>query len=215
MNLMLLGAPGAGKGTQAKFLIEKFGIPQISTGDILRAAVKEGTPMGVKAKECMESGALVSDDIIVGIIEDRLAKEDCQKGFILDGFPRTIPQAESLEVVLAKMGKKLEKVISLTVPDSDLIERLTGRRVCTACGASFHISFNKSKAEGKCDYCGAELVQRKDDNIETVSNRLEVYKSQTAPLIDFYKNKGVYFELNGAQDIDKINGDIISIVEGK
>ena len=171
--------------------------------------------MGVKAKECMESGALVSDDIIVGIIEDRLAKEDCQKGFILDGFPRTIPQAESLEVVLAKMGKKLEKVISLTVPDSDLIERLTGRRVCTACGASFHISFNKSKAEGKCDYCGAELVQRKDDNIETVSNRLEVYKSQTAPLIDFYKNKGVYFELNGAQDIDKINGDIISIVEGK
>ena len=215
MNLMLLGAPGAGKGTQAKFLIEKFGIPQISTGDILRAAVKEGTPMGVKAKECMESGALVSDDIIVGIIEDRLAKEDCQKGFILDGFPRTIPQAESLEVVLAKMGKKLEKVISLTVPDSDLIERLTGRRVCTACGASFHISFNKSKAEGKCDYCGAELVQRKDDNIETVSNRLEVYKSQTAPLIDFYKNRGVYFELNGAQDIDKINGDIISIVEGK
>ena len=215
MNLMLLGAPGAGKGTQAKFLIEKFGIPQISTGDILRAAVKEGTPMGVKAKECMESGALVSDDIIVGIIEDRLAKEDCQKGFILDGFPRTIPQAESLEVVLAKMGKKLEKVISLTVPDSDLIERLTGRRVCTACGASFHISFNKSKAEGKCDYCGAELVQRKDDNIETVSNRLEVYKSQTAPLIDFYKNKGVYIELNGAQDIDKINGDIISIVEGK
>ena len=215
MNLMLLGAPGAGKGTQAKFLIEKFGIPQISTGDILRAAVKEGTPMGVKAKECMESGALVSDDIIVGIIEDRLAKEDCQKGFILDGFPRTIRQAESLEVVLAKMGKKLEKVISLTVPDSDLIERLTGRRVCTACGASFHISFNKSKAEGICDYCGAELVQRKDDNIETVSNRLEVYKSQTAPLIDFYKNRGVYFELNGAQDIDKINGDIISIVEGK
>ncbi len=215
MNLMLLGAPGAGKGTQAKFLIEKYNIPQISTGDILRAAVKEGTAMGVKAKECMESGALVSDDIIVGIIEDRLAKEDCQKGFILDGFPRTIPQAESLEVVLAKMGKKLEKVISLTVPDSDLIERLTGRRVCTACGASFHISFNKSKAEGKCDYCGAELVQRKDDNIETVSNRLEVYKSQTAPLIDFYKNKGVYFELNGAQEIDKINGDIIAIVEGK
>ncbi len=139
MNLMLLGAPGAGKGTQAKFLIEKFGIPQISTGDILRAAVKEGTPMGVKAKECMESGALVSDDIIVGIIEDRLAKEDCQKGFILDGFPRTIPQAESLEVVLAKMGKKLEKVISLTVHDSDLIERLTGRRVCTGCGEVFHI----------------------------------------------------------------------------
>lgn len=215
MNLMLLGAPGAGKGTQAKFLIEKYGIPQISTGDILRAAVKEGTLMGLKAKECMESGALVSDDIIVGIIEDRLAKDDCQKGFILDGFPRTIPQAESLEVVLAKMGKKLEKVISLTVPDSNLIERLTGRRVCTACGASFHVSFNKSKAEGKCDYCGAELIQRKDDNIETVSNRLEVYKSQTAPLIDFYKNKGVYFELNGAQDIDKINGDIISIVEGK
>ena len=215
MNLMLLGAPGAGKGTQAKFLIEKYGIPQISTGDILRAAVKEGTPMGLKAKECMESGALVSDDIIVGIIEDRLAKDDCQKGFILDGFPRTIPQAESLEVVLAKMGKKLEKVISLTVPDSDLIERLTGRRVCTACGASFHISFNKSKAEGKCDYCGAELIQRKDDNVETVTNRLEVYKNQTAPLIDFYKERGVYFEVDGTSDIESINKAVVSILERK
>jgi adenylate kinase len=215
MNLMLLGAPGAGKGTQAKFLIEKYNIPQISTGDILRAAVKEGTPMGVKAKECMESGALVSDDIIVGIIEDRLAKSDCQNGFILDGFPRTIPQAESLEIVLSKMGKKLEKVISLTVEDNNLIERLTGRRVCAGCGASFHVAFNKSKEDGICDYCGAELLQRKDDNLETVSNRLEVYKNQTAPLIDFYKNKGVYFELNGAQEIEKINGDIIKIVEGK
>ena len=215
MNLMLLGAPGAGKGTQAKFLIEKYEIPQISTGDILRAAVKEGTPMGLKAKECMESGALVSDDIIVGIIEDRLAKDDCQKGFILDGFPRTIPQAESLEIVLAKMGKKLEKVISLTVPDSDLIERLTGRRVCTACGASFHIAFNKSKEEGKCDYCGAELIQRKDDNVETVTNRLEVYKNQTAPLIDFYKERGVYFEVDGTSDIESINKAVVSILERK
>ncbi len=215
MNIMLLGAPGAGKGTQSKFLIEKYGIPQISTGDILRAAVKEGTELGIKAKSCMESGALVSDDIILGIMRDRLAAADCQKGFILDGFPRTIAQAEGLEVMLNGMNKKLESVVAFAVEDKELIERLTGRRVCQACGASFHVAFNKPKAEGKCDYCGAELIQRKDDNVETVTNRLEVYKNQTAPLIDFYKARGVYFEVDGTSDIESINKAVVSILERK
>lgn len=215
MNIMLLGAPGAGKGTQSKFLIEKYGIPQISTGDILRAAVKEGTELGVKAKECMESGALVSDEIILGIMKERLAAADCQNGFILDGFPRTIAQAEGLEVMLNGMNKKLESVVAFAVEDKELIERLTGRRVCQACGASFHVAFNKPKAEGKCDYCGAELIQRKDDNVETVTNRLEVYKNQTAPLIDFYKERGVYFEVDGTSDIESINKAVVSILERK
>lgn len=215
MNIMLLGAPGAGKGTQSKFLIEKYGIPQISTGDILRAAVKEGTELGVKAKECMESGALVSDEIILGIMKERLAAADCQNGFILDGFPRTIAQAEGLEVMLNGMNKKLESVVAFAVEDKELIERLTGRRVCQACGASFHVTFNKPKAEGKCDYCGAELIQRKDDNVETVTNRLEVYKNQTAPLIDFYKERGVYFEVDGTSDIESINKAVVSILERK
>ncbi len=215
MNIMLLGAPGAGKGTQSKYLIEKYGIPQISTGDILRAAVKEGTELGIKAKECMETGALVSDEIILGIMKDRLAEADCQNGFILDGFPRTIAQAEGLETMLNAMGKKLEKVIALAVEDSNLIDRLTGRRVCLACGGSFHMVYNKPKKDGICDYCGKELVQRKDDNVETVTNRLEVYKNQTAPLIDFYKARGVYFEVDGTKEIDSINADITSILERK
>ncbi|BDU49544.1 adenylate kinase [Haliovirga abyssi] len=215
MNIMLLGAPGAGKGTQAKYLIENFGIPQISTGDILRAAVKSGTEMGIKAKNYMDKGELVPDDVILGIIKDRLAEDDCKKGFILDGFPRTVAQADSLEVVLKELGKKMDGVIALTVKDEELITRLTGRRVCKDCGSSFHIKFNPPKVENICDYCGGELIIRKDDNIDTVKNRLEVYKKQTEPLIEYYRNKGSFIEINGEQDITAIRKDIVEALKGE
>lgn len=212
MNIILFGAPGAGKGTQAKFLIEKYGIPQISTGDILREAVKTGTEMGKKADEFMKNGKLVPDAVILGIIKDRLVQDDCKKGFVLDGFPRTIPQAEALEVLLVEIGTKIDAVIALTVRDEFLIERLTGRKVCKGCGASFHVKFNNSKKDGVCDYCGGELYTRKDDTIETVSQRLEVYKSQTEPLIAFYKGKGVFKDINGEEDIEKITSAIVAIL---
>lgn len=169
MNIMLFGAPGAGKGTQAKFLIEKYGIPQISTGDILRAAIKEGTAMGLEAKKFMDDGKLVPDSTIIGIIKDRLSEDDCKKGFILDGFPRTLAQAEALEVLMKEMNIKLDKVISLNVPDELILGRIVGRKVCPVCGASFHVEFNPPKVEGKCDLCGADLITRKDDNAETVT----------------------------------------------
>lgn len=212
MNIMLFGAPGAGKGTQAKYIIEKYGIPQISTGDILRAAVKEGTPMGLEAKACMEAGKLVSDEIIIGIIKDRLAKEDCKKGFILDGFPRTIAQAEALEVLMKEMGIKLDKVISLNVPDELIVGRVTGRKVCPACGASFHVEFNPPKVEGKCDLCGADLITRKDDNAETVTKRLGEYHSQTAPLFDFYQERGVLVDIDGTKSVEAITQEIFNIL---
>lgn len=212
MNIMLFGAPGAGKGTQAKYIIEKYGIPQISTGDILRAAVKEGTPMGLEAKACMEAGKLVSDEIIIGIIKDRLAKEDCKKGFILDGFPRTIAQAEALEVLMKEMGIKLDKVISLNVPDELIVGRVVGRRVCKECGGSFHVEFNPSKAEGVCDFCGGELIQRKDDSAETVGKRLQEYHSQTAPLFDFYMERGILADIDGTKEIDEITKEIFNIL---
>ncbi|WP_300329512.1 adenylate kinase [Fusobacterium sp.] len=212
MNIMLFGAPGAGKGTQAKYIIEKYGIPQISTGDILRAAVKEGTPMGLEAKACMEAGKLVSDEIIIGIIKDRLAKEDCKKGFILDGFPRTIAQAEALEVLMKEMGIKLDKVISLNVPDELIVGRVVGRRVCKECGGSFHVEFNPSKVEGVCDFCGGELIQRKDDSAETVGKRLQEYHSQTAPLFDFYMERGILADIDGTKEIDEITKEIFNIL---
>lgn len=212
MNIMLFGAPGAGKGTQAKYIIEKYGIPQISTGDILRAAVKEGTPMGLEAKACMEAGKLVSDEIIIGIIKDRLAKEDCKKGFILDGFPRTIAQAEALEVLMKEMGIKLDKVISLNVPDELIVGRVVGRRVCKECGGSFHVEFNPSKTEGVCDFCGGELIQRKDDSAETVGKRLQEYHSQTAPLFDFYMERGILADIDGTKEIDEITKEIFNIL---
>lgn len=212
MNIMLFGAPGAGKGTQAKYIIEKYGIPQISTGDILRAAVKEGTPMGLEAKACMEAGKLVSDEIIIGIIKDRLAKEDCKKGFILDGFPRTIAQAEALEVLMKEMGIKLDKVISLNVPDELIVGRVVGRRVCKECGGSFHVEFNPSKVAGKCDYCGGELITRKDDNAETVTKRLGEYHSQTAPLFDFYQSRNLLVEIDGTKEVDAITKEIFAIL---
>lgn len=212
MNIMLFGAPGAGKGTQAKYIIEKYGIPQISTGDILRAAVKEGTPMGLEAKACMEAGKLVSDEIIVGIIKDRLAKDDCKKGFILDGFPRTIAQAEALEVLMQEMGIKLDKVISLNVPDELIVGRVVGRRVCKDCGGSFHVEFNPPKVEGVCDFCGGELIQRKDDSAETVGKRLQEYHSQTAPLFDFYMERGILADIDGTKEIDEITKEIFNIL---
>ncbi len=210
MNLMLFGAPGAGKGTQAKFLIEKYGIPQISTGDILRAAIADETAMGMEAKRFMDEGKLVPDSTIIGIIKDRLAEDDCKNGFILDGFPRTLPQAEALSELMKEMNISLDKVISLNVPDELIVGRITGRRVCSKCGASFHVEFNPSKEENVCDYCGGELIIRKDDNAETVKSRLGAYHEQTAPLIAFYTNMGVMVELDGTKDVSEVTADMIA-----
>ena len=204
MNLILLGPPGAGKGTQAKRLMEKYDIPQISTGDILRAAVKEGTEMGRKAKEFMDAGKLVPDEVVIGIIDDRLKEKDCQGGFMLDGFPRTVPQAEALDGVLTKMGSGIDHVVSIEVPESELIGRLTGRRTCKGCGAGFHVMFDPPKVEGKCDKCEGELYQRDDDNQETVTNRLKVYNDQTQPLIDYYRGKGLLRPVDGLGGIEEI-----------
>ena len=197
MNLILLGAPGAGKGTQAEVISEKLGIPQISTGNILREAVKNGTEMGVKAKGFMESGALVPDEVVIGILKDRIAEDDCKNGFILDGFPRTVPQAEALE----SMGVNIDKVISLEVADETIQGRLSGRRVCEKCGASYHVEFNPPKTEGFCDKCGGAAVQRKDDAPETVIERLRTYHEQTAPLVDFYGNKGRLVKVQGQDEV--------------
>ena len=210
MNLMVFGAPGAGKGTQAKFLIEKYDIPQISTGDILRAAIADKTDMGMEAKNFMDEGKLVPDSTIIGIIKDRLAEDDCKKGFILDGFPRTLGQAEALSELMANMKISLDKVISLNVPDELIVGRITGRRVCSSCGASFHVEFNPSKEENVCDYCNSELIIRKDDNAETVKSRLGAYHEQTAPLIDFYTKMNVMIELDGTKDVHEVTADMLA-----
>ena len=209
MNLMLFGAPGAGKGTQAKFLIDEYSIPQISTGDILRAAIADKTDMGMEAKKFMDEGKLVPDSTIIGIIKDRLAQDDCKKGFILDGFPRTMPQAEALEELMQDMGISLDKVISLSVPDELIISRITGRRVCSGCGASFHVKFNPSRVAQSCDFCSAKLIIRKDDNEETVKSRLAAYHSQTAPLISFYSKMGVMLELDGTKEVSEVTKDMV------
>lgn len=213
MNLMVFGAPGAGKGTQAKFLIEKYDIPQISTGDILRAAIAEKTDMGMEAKKFMDEGQLVPDSTIIGIIKDRLAEDDCKKGFILDGFPRTLAQAEALKELMTNMNISLDKVISLNVPDELIVGRITGRRVCSDCGASFHVEFNPSKEEGKCDYCSGELIIRKDDNAQTVKSRLNAYHEQTAPLIKFYTDMEVMVELDGTKDVTLVTEDMFAAIE--
>jgi len=212
MNLMVFGAPGAGKGTQAKFLIEKYDIPQISTGDILRAAIADKTDMGMEAKGYMDAGNLVPDSTIIGIIKDRLAEEDCKTGFILDGFPRTLGQAEALKEVMANMKISLDKVISLNVPDELIVGRITGRRVCPDCGGSFHVEFNPSKEEGKCDFCGGGLIIRKDDNAQTVKSRLSAYHDQTAPLIAFYTDMGVMIELDGTKDVSEVTADMFNSI---
>ncbi len=208
MNLLIMGPPGAGKGTQAEYLIKEFGLTHISTGDMFRAAIKEGTAMGKKAKEYMDAGQLVPDEIVVGIVRDRLSQADCRQGFLLDGFPRTLPQAAALDKTLAEMGINLDGVINIDVNRDKLMARLTGRRVCKGCGASFHVLFNPPRAIGVCDNCSGELYQRSDDNEETVGNRLDVYEGQTQPLIDYYRNQGLLLNINGDQNIDQVLGDI-------
>ncbi len=215
MNIIFLGPPGSGKGTQAKILTEKFGIPQISTGDMLREHVGKGTDLGLKAKEYMEKGQLVPDEIILDMVKERLSESDAQKGFILDGFPRTVAQAEALDKILDSVGKKIEYVLALIVPDEELIIRLTGRRTCKNCGMMYHIKFKPPKEEGKCDACGGELYQRPDDNEETVKNRLKVYHQQTAPLIEYYKNKRILFEVDGSKSIEEITQQLLQILEKK
>ena len=199
MNLILLGAPGAGKGTQAEVISDALNIPQISTGNILREAVKNGTEYGLKAKEAMDSGALVSDDIVIGILKDRIAADDCKKGFILDGFPRTVPQAEALDA----MGVTIDKVIEISVPDETIKQRVSGRRVCSGCGATYHVEFKPSKVEGKCDKCGADTIIRKDDQPETVLERLDVYHKQTAPLKDYYSKQGKLETVIGQEEVSE------------
>lgn len=215
MNLVFLGPPGAGKGTQAKILIERYSIPQISTGDMLREHRAKGTELGKKAQEYMDKGQLVPDEIILGMVKERLSQADCEKGFILDGFPRTVAQAEALDNILAEMGKKLDFALALVVPDELLVERLTGRRTCKSCGMMYHIKYKPPKVEGKCDHCGGELYQRPDDNEETVRNRLMVYHESTAPLIDYYKKRGILKEVDGSKSIEEITTQLISILEGK
>jgi len=204
MNLILLGPPGAGKGTQAQFLIDDYAIPQISTGDMLRAAVKEGTPMGLKAKECMDSGALVPDDVVVGIVRERLQQGDCAKGFILDGFPRTVPQADALSETLQQLGKEIDAAIALTVDTEALVERLAGRRTCPVCDAGYHLKYDPPREDSICTKCGAQLVQRDDDKEETVRNRMQVYAEQTQPLLDYYSKSGVLVEVDGMNSIDEV-----------
>ena len=213
MKLILLGPPGAGKGTQAKLLTEKFSIPQISTGDILRAAVKDGTPMGQKARAFMNSGGLVPDEVVVGIVRDRLQEEDCNNGFILDGFPRTVAQADALQTSLQEMGKDLDRVISLEVDTEALVERLTGRRTCKECGRGYHVKFDSSRVAGICDTCGGTLFQRDDDQEETIRKRLQVYADQTSPLIRYYREAGVLMELDGMQSIPLVQEKLLSLLQ--
>lgn len=212
MKVILMGPPGAGKGTQARQIAEKYGIPQLSTGDMLRAAVKAGTEVGKKAKAAMESGGLVTDDVVVGIIADRTQESDCQKGFLLDGFPRTVPQAEALDKMLKARGQDIDHVIDIAVADEPLVNRITGRRTCADCGEGYHIQFKKPSKEGKCDKCGGKLTQRADDNEATVRNRLSVYHSQTSPLVDYYRKKGNFKTVDGMQGMDKVLGDLCAIL---
>ena len=209
MKIIMLGAPGAGKGTQAKKIAEKYGIPHISTGDIFRENIKNGTELGKKAQEYMNRGELVPDELVVEIATDRLLKDDCKEGFLLDGFPRTVFQAEKLDEFLQAHGQKLDVVIDIEVEKQELLTRLTGRRVCRKCGASYHIVNIPPKKEGICDICGGELFQRDDDTVETVENRIEVYKAQTMPLVDYYKKAGNLAEIDGSGDLDRVFADIV------
>ena len=212
MNLILLGAPGAGKGTQAEKIVEKYGIPAVSTGNMIRAAIKAGTEMGMKAKSYTESGQLVPDDVVIGIIKDRLKEKDCVNGFILDGFPRTIPQAEALTAALEKNGETIDYAINVEVPDENIVARMSGRRACLACGATYHVVYAPTKEEGICDRCGEKLVLRDDDKPETVKKRLDVYHSQTQPLIDYYTKQGKLVEVDGTQNVDAVFDAIVKIL---
>ena len=212
MKIIMLGAPGAGKGTQAKKIAEKYQIPHISTGDIFRANIKGGTELGMKAKTFMDQGMLVPDEITIGMLMDRIGQEDCINGYVLDGFPRTIPQAESLTKALAERGEKVDYAINVDVPDENIVNRMGGRRACVGCGATYHITFNPPVKEGICDTCGQELVLRDDDKPETVKKRLDVYHQQTQPLIDYYKNAEVLAEVDGTQPMDAVFQGIVEIL---
>ena len=213
MKIIMLGAPGAGKGTQAKMIADKFSIPHISTGDIFRANIKEGTELGRKAKEYMDQGLLVPDELVVNLVVDRLTWEDAKNGYVLDGFPRTIPQAEALTNALAEKGEKVDFAINIDVPDQNIIDRMGGRRACVSCGATYHIVNIPPKKEGICDVCGAELILRDDDKPETVKKRLDVYHEQTQPLIDYYNAAGVLRTIDGTRDVDTVFNEICSILE--
>lgn len=210
LRLILLGPPGAGKGTQAVNIVKKYNIPHISTGDMFRKNIKEGTDLGVKAKEYIDKGLLVPDELTVAIVKDRLSEKDCQEGFLLDGFPRTVNQADALDTELKNLSYELDHVINIDVEKEELIDRAVGRRVCKDCGATYHIKFNPPKKENMCDVCGGELIQRKDDTVETVTKRIEVYLEQTEPLIDYYGKKGILINIDGKQDIDKVFEDIVA-----
>lgn len=212
MKIIMLGAPGAGKGTQAKMIADKYGVPHISTGDIFRANIKNGTDLGIEAKKYMDQGLLVPDELTVKILLDRVAKDDCSKGYVLDGFPRTIPQAEVLEKALAEINDQIDYAIDVDVPDENIINRMSGRRACLACGATYHIMHVPSKKEGICDRCGKELILRDDDKPETVQNRLKVYHEQTQPLIDFYTKKGILRTVDGTVDMKDVFAGIVNIL---
>lgn len=212
MKIIMLGAPGAGKGTQAKKIAEKYGIPHISTGDIFRANIKGGTELGMKAKSYMDQGQLVPDDVTIGMLLDRISDADCADGYVLDGFPRTIPQAESLTKALETRGEKMDYAIDVDVPDEAIVNRMSGRRACLKCGATYHIVYNAPKTEGVCDACGDKLVLREDDKPETVQKRLTVYHDQTQPLIDYYKKAGILKTVDGTKDLNDVFADIVNIL---
>ncbi|WP_130837233.1 adenylate kinase [Lachnoclostridium sp. Marseille-P6806] len=214
MKIVMLGAPGAGKGTQAKMLADRYGIPHISTGDIFRYNIKNGTALGMEAKTYMDQGKLVPDELTVRILLDRVAKEDCRDGYVLDGFPRTIPQAEVLAGELDKISDRIDFAVNVDVPDENIVRRMGGRRACLSCGATYHVEYAKPAADGICDRCGGELVLRDDDRPETVKSRLAVYHEQTQPLIDYYEKAGVLRTVDGTQDIQVVFDDIVRILEG-
>ncbi len=212
MKLIMLGAPGAGKGTQAKRIAAKYGIPHISTGDIFRANIKNGTELGKKAQTYMDQGLLVPDELVCDLVVDRIQQSDCEKGYVLDGFPRTIPQAEALTAALEKLGTSIDYAINVEVPDENILRRMGGRRACLSCGATYHIEFNPTKKEGTCDVCGAETVLRDDDKPETVQKRLDVYHAQTQPLIDYYTKAGKLAEVDGTQNMDDVFAAIVDLL---
>ncbi|MCM3055519.1 MULTISPECIES: adenylate kinase [Bacillaceae] len=214
MNLILMGLPGAGKGTQAEKIVQKYQIPHISTGDMFRQAIKDGTELGLKAKSYMDKGELVPDEVTVGIVRERLSKSDCQAGFLLDGFPRTVQQGESLDQILNDLNKKIDYCIHINVDKNILMERLTGRRICKSCGATYHLVFNPPQVANTCDKCGGELYQRPDDHAETVQNRLDVNVKQMKPLLDFYASKDVLKTINGVQEINKVFEEIDKLLAG-
>lgn len=212
MKIIMLGAPGAGKGTQAKKIAEVCQIPHISTGDIFRANIKQGTELGKKAKEYMDKGALVPDELTCNLVVDRIKQDDCAKGYILDGFPRTIPQADALTDALKAIGQKMDYAVNIDVPDENIVRRMSGRRACVGCGATYHIVYNPPKKEGICDTCGQKLILRDDDKPETVQNRLKVYHEQTQPLIDYYQAQGILVSVDGTKDMDQVFEDILAII---